>query len=301
LENKQRTKISKQALVVGLLANIILAGLKTSMGILGHSPALLADGINSTSDAAYYIVVSIFMRFANKPADDEHPYGHTQLESIGALVVGSFVITTAVAIFWNSIDKLYDIFTGAGDFQGASRVTLWIALFTVLLKIGLTIYTKRVGEKTQNSSILALAYDHRNDIYTATAAVVGIFLGQLGYLWVDPLAGALVAVVILRTGIEILRESTSNLMDTIPGKTLRDSVYKLLEPISEIRQIDEIFAHRFGQYLVINITICVDGSLTISEGDRIASIVEKTLKNNIDFLRNVHVHIHPVCESEASA
>jgi len=80
LENKQRTKISKQALVVGLLANIILAGLKTSMGILGHSPALLADGINSTSDAAYYIVVSIFMRFANKPADDEHPYGHTQLQ-----------------------------------------------------------------------------------------------------------------------------------------------------------------------------------------------------------------------------
>lgn len=301
MENKQRTQISKQALVVGLLANIILAGLKTSIGILGHSPALLADGINSTSDAAYYIVVGIFMRFANKPADDEHPYGHTQLESIGALVVGSFIITTAVAIFWNSIGTLYDMFAGAGGFQGASRITLWIALFTVLLKIGLTIYTRRVGEKTQNSSILALAYDHRNDIYTATAAVVGIFLGQLGYLWVDPLAGAFVAVVILRTGIEILRESTSNLMDTIPGKSLRDSVYKSLEPISEIRQIDDIYAHRFGQYLVINITICVDGSLTVSEGDRIASIVEKTLQSNIDFLRNVHVHVHPVCESEARA
>lgn len=300
MENKQRIQISKQALVIGLLANIILAGLKTSIGILGHSPALLADGINSTSDAAYYIVVGIFMRFANKPADDEHPYGHTQLESISALVVGSFVITTAVAIFWNSINTLYDIFTGAGDFQGASRVTLWIALFTVLLKIGLTIYTRRVGEKTQNSSILALAYDHRNDIFTAAAAAVGIFLGQMGYLWVDPLAGAFVAVVILRTGIEILRESTSNLMDTVPGKTLKDSVYKLLEPISEIRQIDDIYAHRFGQYLVINITICVDGSLTVSEGDRIASIVEKTLQSNIDFLRNVHVHVHPVCENEAS-
>jgi len=100
----------KDALVItiSLLANILLAGLKTSVGVLGHSPALLADGINSTSDVAYSIVVSIFVRLAHKPADDEHPYGHSQLESIGAVVIGSFVITTAIAIFWNSINTIYD-------------------------------------------------------------------------------------------------------------------------------------------------------------------------------------------------
>jgi cation diffusion facilitator family transporter len=100
-QTSKRNRKGNQAVVIGLLANIFLAGLKTSIGILGHSPALLADGINSTSDVAYYIVVSIFVRLAGKPADEEHPYGHNQLESIGALVVGSFVITTAVAIFWN--------------------------------------------------------------------------------------------------------------------------------------------------------------------------------------------------------
>ena len=95
-----RQKKSILAINVGLAANTLLAILKTSVGIFGHSPALLADGINSTSDVAYGIVVSIFMRLSGKPADEEHPYGHDRLESIAAVVVGAFVITTAISIFW---------------------------------------------------------------------------------------------------------------------------------------------------------------------------------------------------------
>src|SRR5210317_738175 len=143
-QTSKRNRRGSQAVAIGLLANMFLAGLKTSIGILGHSPALLADGINSTSDVAYYIVVSIFVRLAGKPADEDHPYGHNQLESIGALVVGSFVITTAVAIFWNSIDTLFDLFAGVGDFTGGTGAALLVAFLTVLAKIGLTLYTRRV-------------------------------------------------------------------------------------------------------------------------------------------------------------
>lgn len=288
-----RAKKGFWAVTVGLVSNLVLAALKTSIGVLGHSPALLADGVNSTSDVAYYVVVSIFVRVANKPADEAHPYGHTQLESIGALVVGSFVITTAVAIFWNSVDTIYDLITGVGDFSGGTTITLIVALVTVLAKIALTLYTQSIGKSTNNPSISALAYDHRNDIFSALAAVIGIYLGRLGYYWVDPLAGALVALVILRTGIEILRESTSDLMSTVPGSALKQQIHALLAPISEIKQIEDIHAHRFGPYLVINLTICVDGNLTVTEGDRIATLVEKTIKRNIDFVRSVHVHYHP--------
>jgi len=99
MENEQRNKQSKLTVILGLGVNALLALVKTSVGILGQSPALLADGINSTSDVVYYLVVSFFVRAAEKPADDDHPYGHTQYESIGALVVGAFVITTAITIF----------------------------------------------------------------------------------------------------------------------------------------------------------------------------------------------------------
>ncbi len=293
VQTTKRARKGGEAVAIGLLANLLLAGLKTSIGILGHSPALLADGINSTSDVAYYIVVSIFVRLANKPADDEHPYGHSQLESIGALVVGSFVITTAVAIFWDAVNTIYELSIGEISYQGASSLALWAALFTVLLKIILTTYTRRIGLLTKNASITALAYDHRNDIFSASAAMIGIALGRMGHAWVDPLGGAIVSLVILRTGIQILRESTADLMDIVPGNTLREEVEELLSVDKRIRQIDELQAHRFGPCLLINITICVDGTLTVREGDRIATWVEKALIDNIDSVRRVHVHYHP--------
>lgn len=292
-DTQLRARQSNRVVILGLLSNIILAILKTGIGILGHSPALLADGINSTSDVAYTFVVSIFVRMAHKPADEDHPYGHSQLESVGALVVGAFVITTAVAIFWNSIDTLFDLFNGSGSYQGSAQFTLWIALGTIGLKIFLSIYTKFIGSKTQNPAVQALAYDHRNDIFSASAAAIGIFFSQLGYYWVDPLAGAIVALVILRTGIVILKNSSLDLMDTIPGKVLRGQVESLIGTISEVKQIDDIHAHRFGQYLVINLTIGLDGNISVFEGDRISSLVEKTLMENIEFLKNVHVHFHP--------
>ena len=289
----QRKRKSILTVNLGLAANALLAVLKTSIGILGHSPALLADGVNSTSDVAYGIVVSVFMRLAGKPPDEEHPYGHSQMESIAAVVVGSFVMTTAIAIFWDAVNNVYDLLIGQGDFGGASISALWVGALTVVLKLGLTIWTQRIGRQTQNAAVLALAYDHRNDVFSALAATIGILFGRMGYLWVDPLAGALVALIILRTGIEILRESAADLMDTLPGQALAQQITKLLDGIPGVQQVEEIHAHRFGPYLVANVTIGVDGSLSVAAGDEIATQVERILIEQIEYMRRVHVHYHP--------
>ncbi|MCP4540530.1 MAG: cation transporter [Chloroflexi bacterium] len=298
--SEQRKQKSFLTVNLGLAANMLLAALKTSIGIIGHSPALLADGVNSTSDVAYGIVISVFMRLAGKPPDDEHPYGHTQMESIAAVVVGSFVMTTAIAIFWDAVNNIYDLQAGQGDFGGASIGALWVGLFTVLLKLALTVFTQRVGQQTQNVAVLALAYDHRNDVFSALAATIGIFFGRMGHPWVDPMAGALVALIILRTGIEILRESTEDLMDTLPGRALGQQIVQLLTPIPGVWQVEEIHAHRFGPYLVVNVTIGVDGSLRVAEGDRIATQVEHTLIEHVEFMRRVHVHYHPAASSDTA-
>lgn len=290
---EQRKRQGILAVNIGLVANIILAALKTSIGILGHSPALLADGINSTSDVVYGIVVGVFIRLAGKPPDEEHPYGHDQMESVAAVVVGSFVLTTAIAIFWDAVNNVYDLLVGQSDFGGAAVAALWVALLTVTLKLGLTIWTQRISRQTQNAAVLALAHDHRNDIFSALAATIGIFFGRMGYPWVDPLAGTMVALIILRTGIEILRESTADLMDTVPGQALAQQITELLRPIPGVIQIEEVHAHRFGPYLVVNITVGVDGSLSVAEGDKIASQVEHTLIEHVEFMRRVHIHYHP--------
>jgi len=233
------------------------------------------------------------MRLARKPADAEHPYGHTQMDTIAALVVGAFVVTTAVAIFWDAANEIYDLATGEKTFGGAASIALWVALFTLLLKGGLAVWTRSIGKQTRSATVQALAFDHRNDVFSAGAVSVGIFLGRLGYAWVDPLAGAAVSLLILFTGIQILRDSSADLMDTVAGNELAGKISALTREIAGIKQIEEIHAHRFGIYLVVNITIGLDGSMTVAAGDEIASQVEKKLLGGFEFLRRVHVHYHP--------
>ena len=289
----ERDRKSLWAVNLGLGINIILSAAKTTFGVLGHSPALLAEGINSISDVAYYVVASIFVRLANKPADNEHPYGHRQLESIASLVMGAFVVATAVKVFWDAVDKIWDIVDGKIESLGSHPFALWVAIGTVAIKIILFFYVRRLVRETRNPIVGALAYDHRNDILSASAASIGIFLGQRGLAWLDPLAGALVAVLILRTGVYILRESSAELMDAVPSRQLAKQVFKLLKNLRGVHQLEELQAHRFGPHLVINLTIGIDGNLAVSHGDAIATAVEEAIYDSIPNVLRVHIHYHP--------
>jgi cation diffusion facilitator family transporter len=282
-----------QAVNLGLAANLLLAVVKTTAGIIGHSAALLADGINSTSDVVFFVIVRVFMALANKPADREHPYGHNQMETIAAVVVGAFVIAAAVAIFWDSVNATFDMLAGRADHIHAADFTLWVALGTVLIKIVLTAVTTIQARQTGNSAVLALAYDHRNDVFSAAGAALGIFAGRMGYHWADPLAGAIVSLIVFRTGIQILWDSSANLMSSVPGEALDKQVRGLLAGMPDVIDVEEVHAHHFGPYLVINVTIGINGSLSVDAGDRIASSVERILLDKIEFTRRVHVHYHP--------
>ena len=296
----ERDRKSLWAVNLGLGINILLSAVKTLFGVVSHSPALLAEGINSVSDVAYYVVASIFVRLANKPADNEHPYGHRQLESIASLVVGAFVVATAVKVFWDSVDKMWDLLDGELTSLGAHPFALWVALGTVAIKIFLFCYVRKLGEETHNPVVNALAYDHRNDIFSASAASVGIFLGQRGLPWVDPLAGALVALLILRTGVYILRESSVALMEAVPSKQLTKQILVLLKDLHEVKQLEEVQAHRFGPHMVLNLTIGIDGRLTVEQGDGIATRVEKVIYDAIPNVLRVHVHYHPADKTHAN-
>ena len=289
----ERDRKSLWAINLGLGFNILLAAAKTIFGILAHSPALLAEGINSTSDVAYYVVASVFMRLANKPADDAHPYGHRQLESIASLVVGAFVVATAIAVFWDAVDKMWDLIDGKRTTLGSHPFALWVALMTVAIKIILFFYVRKLGKETRNPIVNALAYDHRNDIFSASAASAGIFLSQHGLPWGDPFAGALVALLILRTGIYILRESSIELMAAVPSRELAQQISDLVMRVRGVQQLEELQAHRFGPHLVVNLTIGISGSLTVKQGDWIATRVESIIYDSIPNIRHVHVHYHP--------
>ena len=295
-----QSQTGNRAINLGLAANLFLAAIKTSVGVFAHSQALLADGINSTSDVAYYLIVKTFMIFAGKPPDREHPYGHRQFESIAALAVSAFVITTGIALFWDAVNNVYDVMTSRAPTQ-VNLWALWIALFTVGAKVVLTFYTKRAASEAGNAAILALARDHRNDIFTALGAASGIVLSRLGYPWGDPLVGGVVALIVLWTGIQILRESSAELMDAVPGEELESQTREALRDVPGLKAVEEVQAHRFGPYLILNITIGIDGASTVEAGDKIASEVESKLISRIALVKRVYVHYHPASGKPVSS
>ncbi|MCI5132811.1 MAG: cation transporter, partial [Candidatus Electrothrix sp. EH2] len=109
-----------------------------------------------------------------------------------------------------------------------------------------------------------------------------------------------VAVIMAKTGLDILREASSDLMDNVPSEELAREIYILLEEVPEVEAIEDIHAHRFGPYLVVNLTICIDGNITVRQGDKIADSVEGRLLAGIEMLRKVYVHYHPVRNPDGS-
>ncbi len=295
-EDKANSKRQKQANFVvnlGLFANVFLASVKVVAGIFGHSKALLADGINSVSDVVYLLFVKILVKLSGQPADEEHPYGHHQFESIAALVIGAFVITTGIAIFWDSINAAFDILSGNVEKQTIKYFTLIVAVGTIITKIFLMLNAFSVSRKTENIAITSLAMDHRNDIFSSIGASIGITLGLFGFQWVDPVAGALVAIIVAKTGIDILRESAADLMDTVPDNEMDKKIRGIVATIKDVKSVESVHTHRFGPYFMANITIGIDGSLMVAQGDKIADSVEKHLCEKIELLRKVYIHYHP--------
>lgn len=295
---KDRDNLTALTINLGLICNVILAALKTGVGILGHSPALLADGINSSSDVVYYIAVKIFMIHAKKPADSEHPLGHRQLESIAAIVVGAFILTTGVAIFWGSINQVYDLFSSGSQAQSASYWALVIAIATFGLKIFLYLFTRRSAGNTHNPTLKALANDHLNDIMAALAVVLGVFMGKLGYPWMDPAAGAIVAIYIAKTGVEIIMDSSSELMDSVPDKAFTRDVLNIINTVNGVINVEEMSVHRFGPYYTLNITISMAGNLSLQEAHTVSHEVERMILQSFSAeLKQVHIHYHPYSQN----
>lgn len=292
---QDRDRLASFAVNLGLVSNVFLALLKSIVGVFGHSPGLVADGVNSTSDVIYYVVVKFFMHHARKPADVEHPYGHRQLESIAAIVVGAFILTTGIAIFLDSLHKVYVLYFKADTMQHASLWALVAAIATFMLKIWLYLYTRKSAKQTDNLTLKALANDHLNDIMATLAVIIGILAGRVfGWFWTDPLAGAIVAIYIVKTGIEIIVESSRDLMDRVPysrfGRELRDVAMS----VDGVKGVEEIGVHRVGPYYTLNITISVSGDISIDEGHDISHAVEELLLQRFDDgLSRVHIHYHP--------
>ena len=272
------------------MVNLLLGIAKLVGGIAGNSFALLADAVNSIGDVVSTIVVLFALRVAQRPADAEHPYGHTRAEGIAASNVALLVIISALLVGWEAIHRI------TIQHEIPPAWTLWIAAVNVFIKEGLYRYKVGVGKRTGSASITANAWDHRSDALCSLAVFIGLLAIRFGgsaFIWADEAASLVVVVAIVWTGVQLFRSSASELMDVQAAPEFVERIRDAALTVSGVEVVEKLWVRKSGLEFFADIHIEVDQSLTVAQGHRIGHQVKDRLLAEFPSLRDVLVHLEP--------
>lgn len=289
----QRKALYEDALRAGRLGVVVNLGLgvaKLAGGLAGFSVALIADSINSLGDVVASLVVIYGLRVSQRPADDEHPYGHTKAETVAATNVALLIILSAFAVAWKAGTGL-----GVAGPPPAAW-TLWIAGGTVVIKEGLYRYKRRVAARTGSNAVLASAWDHRGDAFASLAVIVGIAAvryGGPGFAWGDKAAALLVAVAVVWTGVQLFRQGASALLDRQADAPLLAAVEAAARGVFGVRDVETLRLRASGIEHFADIHIEVDPALTVAAGHLIGHEVKDAILVRFPHVRDVLVHVEP--------
>lgn len=279
-----------RATLIGLVVNVTLGIVKLVGGIYGGSFALISDAVNSIGDALTSLVVAVALVFAQRPADREHPYGHTRAEAIAACNVALLIILSALLVGWEAVRRI------PVQHELPPVWTLWMAGANVLIKEGLFRYKFRVGKRTGSTAVIANAWDHRSDALCSLAVLSGLgvvrLVGPAG-IWADKAAALIVVMVILWSGIRIFHRSASELMDLQASDEFVGKIQKAARSVAGVRNVETLWVRKSGLEYFADIHIEVDAHLTVDEGHRIGHQAKDRLLAQFPTLRDVLVHLEP--------
>ncbi|WP_026136099.1 MULTISPECIES: cation diffusion facilitator family transporter [Paenibacillus] len=285
-----------------LISNILLTLLKLIVGVLFNSQVLIADGIHNAGDVIASATALGSMRISSMPPDEDHPYGHGKAEVVGASVVAGILLIAALYIGYHSFMLLFE------PPSQPHIIALIAAFISLIWKLLLYVYTMRIGRETNSKGLIATAQDHLADVYASAAACAGIGLGLIGeaYGWSllsygDPLAGMIVALLILKLAYETGRDSIDILMEKAVHPEKIEAYTTVLKNMPEVKRIDRIRAREHGQYIVVDVRIGVDATLTIQQGHDISRIMKKNIMTVDTQVTEVLVHLNPWYAGEEPA
>ncbi len=279
-----------RAAALGLAVNAALAAAKLAGGIIAHSYALISDAVHSLTDLLMSMGVLFALWYAQRPPDQEHPYGHTRAEAIAGSNVALLILLTAAGLAWEVTGGISHIHVVPPAW------TLAIAAVNVVVKEALYRYKIRVGQRLGSGILIANAWDHRGDALSSLAVLIGLAAVRLGGpSWgvADPLAALVVILIITVSGLHLFRDSFSELMDAQAGSDLVETVREVAEAVEGVRGIETLWLRKTGLEYLVDIHVEVDASLRIEEGHRIAHRVKNALLERFPAVRDVLVHIEP--------
>ena len=286
--DKKRAAYGSAAAVTGIICNIILCVLKGAAGLIFNSVAILADAVNNLSDAGNSIIALIGFFLAEKPADEDHPYGHARVEYISCLAVSFVILWLGVSLFKTSAMKILN--TEPLDKSAAAVLVL---IVSVLLKVWMGLFYKKMGTAINSSVILANSKDSFNDVVSTGAVLLTTVIAIFTDVNLDAWAGCAVALFIFWSGFGIMKETLNNLLGTMPSKEIVDAIVDKLYSYDGVLGIHDLVVHSYGPdkyFATVHVEVPCDVNILTSH-DMIDNIERDFLK---DPGINLVIHLDPV-------
>lgn len=283
-----RYKSGKIASILGILGNLFLLIIKCIVGIITNSQAMIADSINSASDIISSILTFIGNKIASKPRDEDHHLGHGKAEYIYSMLISILIVLVAITVFKDSLVSLFN--------PSIFNFSIWyiiVCIVTILVKLGLFLYTNKVAKVYNNLLILANSKDHRNDMIVTFFTLLSGILMYYGINFVDSIVGIGISIFILITGIKIFIDSYDVLMDKAMNEDTKREVLAIIKKYPEVKKIQHFNATPVGYLYQISFTIFVDGNLSTFESHDIANKLEEEI-SALDDIYVTIIHVNPI-------
>lgn len=288
--NEQRVRESYgiTASITGIILNTLLSIGKILTGIIFNSISVTADGVNNLSDGASSVITLIGFKISSKPADKDHPFGHARMEYLTGLILGIAVILVGVELIKSSFDKIMNPTKTIFSIE-----MIVVLIVSVLIKLWISLFYKKLGDKISSATLKASSTDSRNDVISTIVVILSLLVSKATGYEVDGYVGIIVALFILYSGYDILRDILNPLLGEMPDKEFIESIENKILSYDGIVNIHDLVVHNYGpnRYFA-SVHAEVDAKEDIMKSHDLIDNIERDFAREFDI--SLVIHLDPV-------
>lgn len=294
MENRVQT--AKKVTWVGFYYNLFLTIAKIAAGIFGKSTAMLADGIHSLSDFVTDFIVLFFLDISGKDRDEKHRYGYGKYETFASLLISLALLLVGLGILYNGVKEVIHVIQGE-TIERPSIIALIAALVSIIVKEYLFRYTRAAGKKIENQAIIANAWHHRSDAFSSIGTALGIsgaiFLGDK-WIILDPIAGIIVSILIIKVANELGLPSANELLETALPHHIEDKILQIVNSHAEVKNPHNLKTRKIGYVIAMDMHIKLDKELSFVRAHDVVTEVEMDLRKHFGDKTLISIHYEPL-------
>ena len=273
-----------------MLASAALSAAKIIIGLHANSTAVVSDGLESAGDVLASGLALFGLVLAAKPPDTEHPYGHGRVEILSALIVGMMLTASGTLISFRSLQRVNEVQ------HAPAAYAVWPLIASIVVKSIMGLVKRRLGRKIRSSALLADAWNDTVDILSGSTALVAVGLtlyNPVKFIAADHLGGAAVGIIVIFLGVRVVRDTTLQLIDTMPDPSALDRIRQVALHVPGALGIEKCYARKTGLQWHVDLHLEVDPAMSVYESHEIATRVRIRIKEELDWVADVLVHVEP--------